>query len=285
MSANSLLHTIAELRETVAAARSQKQKIGLVPTMGALHEGHLSLARASQQAGCYTVTTIFVNPTQFAPGEDFDRYPRTLQEDMEKLAACGAPAVFAPAVEEMYPRDCTTRVQPPQIASLLEGVCRPGHFEGVATVVLKLLLQADPDIAFFGEKDYQQLLVIRRMARDLNVPAEIRGCPTVREADGLAMSSRNQYLSPSERQQALAVSAALQAARTSAKSGQQDADALRATMRRVLQEAGIERIDYVEIADPQTLQPLENVKGSARALIAAYVGQTRLIDNLSLECV
>ena len=218
-----LVTTATELRAAVRAARAAGCAIGLVPTMGALHEGHLSLVQASRAECGFTVATIFVNPTQFAPHEDFDKYPRTLEADLESLASCHADLVFAPRREDMYPAGCSTLVEPPQVAQRWEGECRPGHFQGVATVVLKLFNLAQADVAFFGHKDYQQAAVIRRMVQDLNVPTEIRVCPTVREPDGLAMSSRNRYLSAGERQQAVAISRTLRLAEQMAAGGERQA--------------------------------------------------------------
>jgi pantoate--beta-alanine ligase len=199
-----VIHDPAEMQRTVLALRRQGLRVGLVPTMGALHAGHISLVARGKQNCDRVVTTIFVNPTQFAPHEDFGKYPRTLPTDLELLAAADCDYVFAPTNEAMYPPGCSTFVDPPAVATPLEGVCRPGHFRGVATVVLKLFGIAPADCAFFGQKDFQQAAVIRQMVRDLNVPIEIEVCPIVREADGLAMSSRNRYLSPAERQQATA---------------------------------------------------------------------------------
>jgi pantoate--beta-alanine ligase len=278
-----LVTTAAELRAAVRAARAAGCAIGLVPTMGALHEGHLSLVQASRSECGFTVATIFVNPTQFAPHEDFDQYPRTLEADLESLASCHADLVFAPRREDMYPAGCSTLVEPPQVARRWEGECRPGHFQGVATVVLKLFNLAQADVAFFGHKDYQQAAVIRRMVQDLNVPTEIRVCPTVREPDGLAMSSRNRYLSASERQQAVAISRALRLAEQMAAGGQRQAVKLVEAIHQVLAEAQIRRIDYVAVVDPETLEPVPELTRPAVVLIAARVGSTRLIDNWRIE--
>jgi pantoate--beta-alanine ligase len=275
--------TAGELRAAVRAARAAGHAVGLVPTMGALHEGHLSLVRASRPECGFTVATIFVNPTQFAPHEDFDKYPRTLQTDLDALASCGTDLVFAPGREEIYPAGCSTLVEPPQVAQRWEGECRPGHFRGVTTVVLKLFNLAQADVAFFGQKDYQQAAVIRRMVQDLNVPLEIRVCPTVREPDGLAMSSRNRYLSADERRQALAISRGLRLAEQLAAEGERQASKLVDAIRHVLAEAQISRIDYVAVADPETLEPVVELAGPAVALIAVKVGGTRLIDNWRIE--
>jgi pantoate--beta-alanine ligase len=278
-----LVTTAPELRAAVRAARAAGRAIGLVPTMGALHAGHLSLVQASRSECGFTVATIFVNPTQFAPHEDFDKYPRTLEADLESLASCHADLVFAPRREDMYPAGCSTLVEAPQVAQRWEGECRPGHFQGVATVVLKLFNLAQADVAFFGHKDYQQAAVIRRMVQDLNVPTEIRVCPTVREPDGLAMSSRNRYLSAGERQQAVAISRALRLAEQMAAGGERQTVRLVETIHEVLAEAQIRRIDYVAVVDPETLEPVPELTCPAVVLIAARVGSTRLIDNWRIE--
>ena len=257
--------------------------VGLVPTMGALHEGHLSLVRRAKNECDVAVATIFVNPTQFAPQEDFSMYPRTLAADLQLLAAANCDLVFVPSREAMYPPEASTFIEPPEVAQPLEGVCRPGHFRGVATVVLKLFNIIPADRAYFGQKDFQQALVIRRMAQDLNVPLEVVVCPIIREPDGLAMSSRNRYLSPSERQRALALSRALNLVQEQVSRGERDAVALKGQMQEVLEGAGIERVDYATIADPETLADVKRLNGPAVALIAAYVGTTRLIDNCLLS--
>ncbi|MBC7854133.1 MAG: pantoate--beta-alanine ligase [Pirellulaceae bacterium] len=269
----------AAVRELQRAGKS----VGLVPTMGALHEGHLSLVRRAKSECDSAVATIFVNPVQFAPHEDFSKYPRTMEADVQALATANCDLVFVPSREEMYPPDASTNIEPPQVAQPLEGVCRPGHFRGVATVVLKLFNIIPADRAFFGQKDYQQALVIQRMVADLNVPVQVVVCPIVREPDGLAMSSRNRYLSPSERQQALALSRALTNVQEAVGRGIRDAEKLAADMRRTLETAGIKHIDYATLADPHTLVELTQLDGTAVALIAALVGKTRLIDNCLLD--
>jgi len=274
-----LVTTAVELRQAVAAARSDGKSIGLVPTMGALHEGHLSLVRESLDGCDYSVVTIFVNPSQFGPHEDFGKYPRTLQRDLDILAECGADLVFAPTNDDMYPDGFSTYVEPPQVAEPLEGLCRPGHFRGVTTVVLKLFNLVQADVAFFGQKDYQQALVIQRMAQDLDVPIEVRICPTVREADGLAMSSRNRYLSEPERERSLTLWRSLQLAVELFTRGERDAEIVTARMRELFEQADISRIDYVALADPDTLELVREIQASTMALVAAYVGDTRLIDN------
>lgn len=278
-----LIHTRDAMHNAMAELRRAGRTIGLVPTMGALHAGHVSLVAASRKKCDATIATIFVNPTQFAPTEDFSKYPRTLASDMEKLAQAGADFVFAPASDEVYRDGHSTFIEPPAVSLPLEGRCRPGHFRGVATVVLKLFNMIPADVAFFGQKDYQQSLVIRRMVDDFDVPMRIEVCPTVREPDGLAMSSRNAYLNTEQRQQALAVSRSLFAARNFIAEGEQNASNIKREMQRVLQAAGIERIDYVALADPETLAERDTVKLPVQALVAALVGTTRLIDNLRIE--
>lgn len=274
-----LATTAAELRQAVAAARSDGKSIGLVPTMGALHEGHLSLVRASLDECDQTIVTIFVNPTQFGPHEDFGKYPRALQADLEALARCGVDLVFAPTSDDMYPAGFSTYVDPPQVAEPLEGQCRPGHFRGVTTVVLKLFNLAQADVAFFGQKDYQQAQVIRRMGDDLDVPIAIRVCPTVREPDGLAMSSRNRYLSEEERERSLTLWRSLKLAVELYAQGERNSDTVITRMRELFDQSGISRIDYIALADPDTLEPVRRLQPTTMALVAAYVGDTRLIDN------
>jgi pantoate--beta-alanine ligase len=250
--------------------------------MGALHEGHLSLVRAARAECDFTLATIFVNPTQFGPAEDLDRYPRQLERDLERLAELGVDLVFAPDRDEIYPAGFSTYVEPPAAAEPLEGECRPGHFRGVATVVLKLLNLTAGDVAYFGHKDYQQSVVVRQMVRDLNVPVEIKVCPTIREADGLALSSRNVYLNPEERRRALSLSRSLRRAAVSVEQGERSAAEVRAQMQQVLLEGGVTDVDYVAIVDPDTLAPVTRLDVPAIALIAARIGKTRLIDNQRL---
>jgi pantoate--beta-alanine ligase len=269
--------TITELRAALSTAAHRS--IGLVPTMGALHAGHLSLVDASRAENDFTVATIFVNPTQFAAGEDLAKYPRPIDADLQQLAARGVNLAFTPREAEMYSASHTTFVDVGQIASPLEGVHRPTHYRGVATIVLKLFHLIPASRAYFGQKDYQQSLVVRRMAADLNVPIEIRVCPTVREPDGLAMSSRNAYLAPEDRQRATAIWQALCTARSAVAAGERDAATIQLAMRKRLNEAGITEIDYAALVDAQTLEPISAIAGNAIALIAARVGSTRLIDN------
>jgi pantoate--beta-alanine ligase len=268
-----------DMQSTSLAWRAAGKKIGLVPTMGALHEGHLSLVRAAREKSEIVVATIFVNPTQFGPNEDFGKYPRTLDADLQALSDAGCDWVFVPEREEMYPPGATTMVEPPAVSQPLEGVSRPGHFRGVATIVLKLFNLIPATAAYFGQKDFQQVCVIQHMVRDLNVPIDIIVCPTVREADGLAMSSRNRYLSPAERQQAVALSRALSEAERLVKGGEHDAAKVRSTMRNILTAAGIERVDYATVANADTLAEVDQIAGPVVALIACFVGTTRLIDN------
>ncbi len=282
MASPRVISTISELRAAVRELQRTGKTVGLVPTMGALHEGHLSLVRRAKSECDVAVATIFVNPTQFAPHEDFSKYPRTLEADLQLLATANCDLVFVPSRDEMYPPDASTYIAPPQVAQPLEGVCRPGHFQGVATVVLKLFNIIPADRAYFGQKDFQQALVIQRMAADLNLPVQVVVCPIIREPDGLAMSSRNRYLSPRERQQVLAVSRALTSLQEAVGRGERDATELKLQMQNTLRAAGIERVDYATIADPMTLSDLARLDGPAVALIAAYVGTTRLIDNCLL---
>jgi pantoate--beta-alanine ligase len=274
--------TVAIERHVREVQRSGR-RVGVVPTMGALHAGHLSLVHEARQRSDYVVATIFVNPTQFAPHEDLTKYPRTLDADLAALSEAGCHAAFVPAVEEMYPHGATTMVDPPEVAKPLEGECRPGHFRGVATIVLKLFHLIPADVACFGQKDFQQALVIRRMVADLNVPIEVVVCPTVREADGLALSSRNRYLSAAEREQALALSRALRQAEQSIHAGETESNRIISAVHETLAAAGITSIDYVALADPETLAEVPRVEGKTVALIACQVGSTRLIDNCLLD--
>ena len=271
--------TIAEVRRWRAGGNGD---VGLVPTMGYLHDGHLALVRRARGDNARVAASLFVNPTQFGPQEDLDRYPRAFERDRERLQEEGCALLFAPAVEEMYPAGATTRVDVGAVAEPLEGERRPGHFRGVATVVLKLLDIVQPARAYFGEKDAQQLAVIRRMVADLDVPVAVVGCPIVREADGLAMSSRNSYLDPAQRAAAPVLHRALQAARAALAGGERSGDALRALMRGLIEREPQARVDYASVADPATFQELDAVAGPALALLAVRFGATRLIDNLLL---
>jgi pantoate--beta-alanine ligase len=251
--------------------------------MGALHEGHLSLVRASTEECDYTVVSIYVNPSQFGAGEDLDQYPRTLTADLDALAEHGVPLVFAPTSQEVYPSGYATWVEVGAVAEPLEGACRPGHFRGVATIVLKLFNMVGPDVAYFGAKDYQQALVIRRMAGDLNLPIAIRVSPIVREPDGLAMSSRNAYLDPAERQRALVLWKSLCLAGDLVDQGERSAAAVADKMRELIVSAEDAKIDYVALVDPETLQPVDEIRAPTLAALAVRIGRTRLIDNRLLE--
>jgi len=275
--------TVAELRRTLEPVRKSGRRIGLVPTMGALHEGHLSLVRAAREECDYTVVSIYVNPTQFGPKEDFAKYPRTLQTDLEALAPYGVELVLAPQDEEVYPPGHSTFVEVGGVARPLEGEHRPGHFRGVATVVLKLFNMVQPQVAYFGRKDYQQALVVQRMVADLDVPVEVRVCPTVRERDGLALSSRNAYLSPAARQRALVLWQSLERARRLVAAGQRDAREVIRQMREIIHTAEDAQIDYVALADPYSLEPVESIDGPTLAALAVKIEGTRLIDNCLLE--
>src|ERR1700712_547943 len=272
---------LAALRATVEAWRRDGESVVLVPTLGALHVGHLALLAHAKAIGRRAVVSIFVNPTQFGPAEDFSRYPRDVAADLALLAEPGADAAWTPEGEAMYPPGFSTRIE---VGGLTEGLCgtvRPGHFAGVATVVTKLLNQVRPDIALFGEKDFQQLQVIRRAVRDLDLGVEIRGVPTIREADGLALSSRNRYLNPEERAVAPRLHAVLARIAAALREGAAAAP-LRAEGIAELSAAGFDPVQYLEVRDAETLAPLERVDGPARVLAAAYLGRTRLIDNVAV---
>lgn len=276
-----LASSIPELRERVANCRQHQWSIGFVPTMGALHDGHRSLIDAARSECAFVIVSIFVNPTQFGPHEDFSRYPRTWEKDRKLCAAAGVDLIFMPAAEEIYPPDFATFVEVAGLSEILEGAARPGHFRGVTTVVLKLLELVRPDVAYFGAKDYQQQLLIRRMVADLAVPVRIETRPTVRESDGLAMSSRNRYLDENQRRKALSISAALFAARDALHTGEGDLDHVRRRMRKTLEQAGLD-VDYSTIADAATLAELTSVQPAMVLLIAARLGKVRLIDNLEV---
>ncbi|HVX09666.1 MAG TPA: pantoate--beta-alanine ligase [Pirellulales bacterium] len=277
--------SISELRAAVQSARQAGRTIGLVPTMGALHAGHVSLVAAARRGDDFTVATIFVNPTQFGPHEDFERYPRTLEADLDALRAAGADLVFVPARDDVYRPGHATFVEVSGVAEPLEGACRPGHFRGVATVVLKLFNMAAPDRAYFGQKDFQQTLVVRQMVTDFDLPIDVRVCPTVRESDGLAMSSRNAYLSATERRQATVLYRSLRRGAELVAGGERDARTVLQSMRAVYADAPDVAIEYLEIADRATLQSLTVIDRPAVAVVAARLGRTRLIDNELLESV
>ena len=260
-------------------AREQGKTIGLVPTMGALHRGHLSLVKTSTAQCDLTVVTIFVNPTQFTDKNDWTKYPRDLQSDMDKLAGSAVGLVFAPTAEDIYPHGHVTSIHVGPLEEIVEGRCRPGHFSGVATVLAKLFQLIPAHITFFGRKDYQQLKVAERVVQDLNLPIKVHGCPTIRDEDGLALSSRNVFLSHEQRQQALSIRKALKLAERSITEGETDARTIVACMRSELSRSGALHIDYALLADAETLKPVTTVKGPTVALIAVRVGSTRLIDN------
>jgi pantoate--beta-alanine ligase len=264
------------------AARAGGERIAFVPTMGALHEGHVSLLHEARRRGDKLVLSIFVNPTQFGPTEDLARYPRDLAGDLAKAATGGTDVAYCPEPTDVYPPGYQTYVQVREAEQGLDGASRPGHFVGVATVVCKLFNVVRPHVALFGEKDFQQLAVVRRMVADLDMGVEIVGMPIVREPDGLAMSSRNAYLSPDERKRALALSGGLIAARLRAEAGERDAAALVATARALI-EVDVDRVDYVELRDAATLAPVIRLERESVLLVAAFVGKTRLIDNVRLR--
>ncbi len=277
------IESIEEARRAVASARASGHRVGLVPTMGALHDGHVRLITDCRAAADWVVVSIFVNPTQFGPGEDFERYPRPLGEDLARCAAAGASMVFAPRASTVYPHGSrSTFVEVPGLSDILEGASRPGHFRGVATVVLKLFEMIGPDLAVFGQKDYQQQLLVRRLVEDLHVPVEIRTIPTVRERDGLALSSRNRYLKPDERHAATVLHRALEAARKSVAGGERRGDRVRQILSQTLESEPLVGIDYAEVADAGTLGAVDELVPGMRAvaLVAAKVGTTRLLDNM-----
>jgi len=276
-----IVRTVKDLRARITGWRARGEAVGLVPTMGALHEGHLSLVRLSRAAADRTCVTVFVNPRQFGPDEDFARYPRDETDDAAKAAALGAELVFAPSLDEMYPEGSVTQVSVKGLGEVLDGAFRPGFFDGVATVVTKLLIQALPDKAFFGEKDYQQLVVVRRLVRDLDLPVSIEAGPTIREPDGLALSSRNAYLTSDERPIAPSLYRTIRAvAERVAQGAEPDDEAGRGAA--LLEAAGFERVDYVAVRDAETLGPVTDRSRPARVLAAAWLGQTRLIDNVAV---
>ena len=276
------LRDIASLRAAIRDLRSTGGRIALVPTMGALHEGHMSLVRAAKARADHVIASIFVNPAQFGPNEDFDAYPRREEDDAAMLAAESIAVLWLPLVAEMYPNGFSTTVSVNGVSEGLCGAARPGHFDGVATVVAKLLNQIRPDLALFGEKDYQQLAIIRRMARDLDMNVEVVGVPIARAEDGLALSSRNAYLTAEERAAAAHLPKAMQAAVQALEAGE-DAHVVLDITRAQLETAGFDPVDYVELCDAESLRPVRTLAAPARLLVAARLGRTRLIDNLPVS--
>jgi pantoate--beta-alanine ligase len=278
-----IIHTIDEMREVCCVARRRGYTIGLVPTMGALHAGHISLMRAARIRCGFVAATIFVNPLQFAANEDLATYPRTFAEDSALLESEGVDVLFAPPVEAMYPTGTETLVDVPSIGSRLDGASRPGHFRGVATVVTKLFNIVQPDRAFFGAKDAAQVAVLQTMVRDLNLGVQLTICPTVREPDGLAMSSRNRHLTPTQRKQALILNRTLQSIQQAFTNGERNTAILRSLMLQQLSSTPAARLDYAEVVDPATLEPITQASTGSLVAIAAHFGETRLIDNITLQ--
>ena len=274
-----LIRNPATFARTMQALRRRGRTIGFIPTMGALHAGHASLIRAARRANDVVAVSIFVNRLQFGPREDYARYPRTLAADLRLIRAAGGAVVFAPETRQMYPLGFASRVSVERLGRRWEGASRPGHFTGVATVVAKLLSLAQPTAAYFGQKDYQQCLIVQRMVRDLDLPTAIRMLPTIREPDGLAMSSRNRYLSREERVQAGVLFRSLRLARAMIRGGERRADRIQAAMRRLIEEAPAARVDYIGLTDAQTLEPLARLRGQVAIVLAVRIGTTRLIDN------
>jgi len=275
-----VIDSLEEFRQQISELKQQKKTIGLVPTMGALHKGHLSLVQKSLARCDATIVTIFVNPTQFAPTEDFAKYPRTLEHDLKLLGDLGPVIVFVPSTEVMYPEEFDTFVEVGGVARRLEGESRPTHFRGVATVVLKLFMMSGADVAYFGQKDFQQTRVIQKMVADLNLPIEIHVCPIIRESDGLAMSSRNRYLSSDERKQALVLSQSLAKAEELIRQGEKNAKTVREAMKNILFTVPSAKIDYIAVVDPETLEELSEIDRAVAILLAVTIGTTRLIDNV-----
>ncbi len=277
------IYTLEWMKQVARQARAEGRVVGLVPTMGALHEGHLSLVRAAEQQCQPVVVSIFVNPKQFGPGEDFEKYPRAMEADRGRLEELRVPYLFAPPAAEMYPDGFCTYVSVEGLGERLEGRSRSGHFRGVSTVVLKLLEIVQPHFAFFGRKDAQQARLVRQMVRDLNLDAEIVACPIVREPDGLAMSSRNAYLKGDSRRAATVLYRALDAARKEIAAGERDAVRLLAMMRKLLESEPLASVDYAEIVDAETFERVVRLRRACLVLLAVFVGSTRLIDNMLVE--
>lgn len=277
------IEEISALRLLIQAQRKQNASIGFIPTMGALHDGHLSLIETARRECDFVVVSIFVNPTQFGPTEDFEKYPRLLEQDLANCQSAGADLVWIPTSEIMYPSGFSTSVKVTSLSHILEGTTRTNHFEGVTTIVTKLLLSCLPDVAYFGAKDYQQQAVIRRMCLDLNIPVEIQTCPTIRAADGLALSSRNAFLSKAERTSALALSRALKLAEKKIQDGETDLTSVKQEMQQLLNATPLLKLDYATIVNGISLEEIVTPQPDMVALIAAYVGETRLIDNCLLQ--
>jgi pantoate--beta-alanine ligase len=278
-----IAETIQSARTLVKAARDKKMTIGLVPTMGALHSGHLSLIKAAGKQTDFVVVSIFVNPSQFGPNEDFENYPRDLKSDAELCEKAGVDVIFAPTVQEIYPRENLTWVSIDKLTEPLCGRSRPGHFRGVATVCAKLFNIIQPDIVFFGQKDAQQAIVIKRMITDLNMPMEIVVCPTVREKSGLAVSSRNKYLNDTEKEDSAVLHSALQKCKKMIEEGVTDSQTLITEMRRMIEQTPSANIDYISIVDAETLQDITHAEGKILVALAVHVGQARLIDNILVD--
>ncbi|MFS8480714.1 MAG: pantoate--beta-alanine ligase [Acidimicrobiia bacterium] len=274
--------TIGELRDRLAEHRAAGRTVGFVPTMGYLHEGHASLMRAAREHDDVVVVSVFVNPLQFGEGEDLDTYPRDLERDARVAAAEGVDLLFVPPVEEMYPEPVLTTVSVAKVSEPMEGAARPGHFDGVATVVAKLFNIVGPCRAYFGAKDFQQLAVVRRMVRDLSFPVEVVGCPTVRELDGLAMSSRNAYLTPEQREAAPVIYRALRAGAAAIAAGERDPQAVRELVAGIIEAEPLAELDYVEVVDADSLATPETLQGNLRLLAAVRFGRARLIDNVGV---
>ena len=280
-----IVETIPEAKRVVAQAKAEGKTVGFVPTMGAFHAGHLELMRTARRECGYVVVSVFVNPTQFAPSDDFERYPRNLKSDAAMAEGEGADLVFAPSAAELYPEGFDTCVEVGKLGQVLEGASRPGHFRGVATVVAKLFTVVSPDKAYFGLKDNQQLKVIQRMVRDLDFAVEIVPCPTVREPDGLAMSSRNAYLSADERKAAAVLYGSLRLAEERVRGGERDAEALQSAVRQMIEAEPLALLDYAAVVDPETLEPVRQVGDLVLVALAVRIGNTMLIDNTLIEAV
>ena len=278
-----LIQTINGMKQTIKKLKQQNKKIGFVPTMGYLHEGHLSLVECSKKENDITVVSIFVNPTQFGENEDFDKYPRDIERDLKLCEKADVDYVFAPKVSEMYPKGYSTYVIMETLTDKLCGKFRPGHFKGVLTVVNKLFNIVQPDNAYFGEKDYQQLIIIKKMVKELNMNVNVVGCPIIREEDGLAMSSRNKYLSEEERKSALSLNKALFLAKELFEKGETNPEKIKEEMKKlILSYPLVKEIQYIEIVDPKTLEEKQKVEKGDRVLLAVFVGDTRLIDNIEI---